>query len=610
MVSGSIRKRVRFHLDVVEAIAKGMKKQAVLLVILIQDPTVAGETEVTRILHHLIVKDPAGFTEGPACRRVAVVDLDFHTGKLRAPTGFSPRPTYHPDFTAYDVVLPMKQGTLKLEWMDGFRRGGYVTELGSIAPDDHFMKESLFGSVLRTIVIVQGAAILGREIEWAFPGKQLLVVPRAAEMDNAFYHRDSHSLQFYYGAKKDGTTVYSALSQDIIVHETAHAIIDGIAPDLYDAISPESLAIHEGVADLTAAMVSMRNRDLTGKRGQPINTKEYQASSRFSRIAEEFGRWLGHGNSLRDICNTKSLDPRAAEDCRIDSTSPHSTSQVVSGLLFNVFSAVFEAATRNSALKLKKKEQLEYVGLARQLDYACSRTLGLAYRGLDWLPPGDATIGDFVAAMLAADLHFFPNDLRTRKVLAKEARLRKIPLGQPVEFVKRVRIPGNGTERLKFVDRYRKAFGIPATARVKVTVRTIHIYEPPLRIPRHERFDLTPDMSRRTSAKTEHRLIKLAWWQLEENDLHGWGTHRRYRTGATIVTDKSGRVIAVLQQRHTATTTSSRSGFLRLMLTGERTPQIGPDGIPLQRGLRTSVKNNTLSITGTMQALHVVGDFE
>ena len=47
-----------------------------------------------------------------------------------------------------------------------------------------------------------------------------------------------------------------------------------------------------------------------------------------------------------------------------------------------------------------------------------------------------------------------------------------------------------------------------------------------------------------------------------------------------------------------------------LMLTGERAPQVGPDGTPLQRGLRTSVKNNTLSITGAMQALHVVGDVE
>ena len=605
---GELASEEGVSLDVVENRQPTKKPSAVLLVILIQDPTVAAETEVTRILHHLVVKDPAGFTEGPACRRVAVVDLDFQTGKLGPPTQFSPRRTYHPDFTAYDVALPMKEDTVTQNWMEGFRTGGHITTLGTIAPDDQFMKESLFGSVLRTIVLVQDAAVLGREIEWAFPGEQLLVVPRAAELDNAFYHRDSHSLQFYYGAREDETTVYSGLSQDIIAHETAHAIIDGIAPDLYDAISPESLAIHEGVADLTASMVSMRNRDISGKKGQAINTKEYHESSRFTRIAEEFGRWRGHGDSLRDICNTKSLDPRAAEDCRIDSTSPHSTSEVLSGLLFAVFSAVFKTGVEE--LERTTKNPIEYRGLSRQLAYASNRILGLAYRGLDWLPPGDASIADFVAAMLAADLHFLPNDKSTREVLAKAARERKIPLGQPVEFVERVGIPRNAAERRIFVDSYRKTFGIPATARVTVTVRKTHIYKPPLHFVGHERVDLKPDMEERTPEETEHLLIKLAWWQREQNDLHGWGTHRRYRTGATIVTDKGGRVVEVLQHRHTATETASRSAFLRLMLTSERTKQIGPDGIPLQRGLRATVKNNTLSITGAMQALHVVGDLK
>lgn len=592
---------------------KRTKKPAtMLLVILIQDPAVAGETEVTRILHHLIVTDAAGFSEGPACRRVAVVDLDFHTGELRSPARFNPRHTYHPSFTAYDVTLPVKEGTIKQNWTKGFTMGDDVRTLSSRPPDDPFMKVSLFGSVLRTIGMVQDAAVLGREIEWAFPGKQLLVVPRAAEMDNAFYHRESRSLQFYYGAKADGTTVYSGFSQDIIAHETAHAIIDGIAPDLYDAISPESLAIHEGLADLTAAMLSMRNRDITGKRGRAINTKEYHQSSRFSRIAEEFGRWRGHGNSLRDICNTKSLDPHAAEDCRVDFSSPHSTSEVLSGLLFTVFSSAFEAAPADIAKKSRSKREsrLDYHGLAILLGYACNRILGLAYRGLDWLPPGDASIADFVAAMLTADRHFFPKDARARRVLVKEARLRKIPLPKPVEFVKRVRIPTNAAERKTFADRYRKAFAIPATARVTVTMRKTHIYAPRVRWIGHERFNLTPDMSRHTSEKTEHFLIKLAWWQREENDVNGWGTHRRYRTGATIVTDKRGRVRAVLQQRHTETATTSRSAFLRLMLTGERTPQIGPDGVPLQRGLRATLKNNTLSIAGAMQALHVAGDLE
>ena len=182
---------------------------------------------------------------------------------------------------------------------------------GFISLDDPFMKVSVFGTVLRTIGLVQDPSVLGREIEWAFSGKQLLVVPRAAELDNAFYHRDSRSLQFYYGSTRTGTwcTRDCRKTSSHMKPRTQSSTV--LRPILYDAISPESLAIHEGLADLTAALLSMRNRELTHKPGKPIDTKEFQQSSRFSRIAEEFGRWRGHGDSLRDICNTKTLDPHA-----------------------------------------------------------------------------------------------------------------------------------------------------------------------------------------------------------------------------------------------------------------------------------------------------------
>lgn len=70
-------------------------------------------------------------------------------------------------------------------------------------------------------------------IRWAgrLPGgPQLLVVPRAGEWANAFYERESRSLQFFYFSPSgESRRIYTSHSQDIVAHETAHAILDGIA---------------------------------------------------------------------------------------------------------------------------------------------------------------------------------------------------------------------------------------------------------------------------------------------------------------------------------------------------------------------------------------------
>ena len=574
------------------------KVTGVLLPVLIQDPAVAGETRARSIVHPVFVKDPAGFVEGPACRRVAVVDLDFITGKLRRPLPFEPTITMWKGFTHYRVALPRSRGKVLQPWGRSKKRGVDLSQL-AVSNNDALLKVSAFGTVLRTLVLIQNPAVLGREIAWAFPGKQLLVVPQAGELDNAFYHRDSRSLQFYYGKSSAGT-VWSGLSQDIVAHEAAHAIVDGIAPDLYDAVSPESLAIHEGLADLTAVMLSMRNRELAHSRDYEIDESEVQGSSRFSQIAEEFGRWRGHGNALRDIYNTATM--RAVDD-----SSPHAMSQVLSGLMFEVFSALYAEALTDPAAKRKVRAIEASAGpeaLRYRVAYATDRTLGICFRGLDWLPPGDASFADLLAAMLIADELYVPDRARARRALRKHAARRGIAIPDSIDLGENVLVPATAAAKRALGESYRSVLEIPDEARVTVTVRRTNIYRPPL-LPRSntEVFDLKPDMSR--FEETPHHVIKIAWWQREANDLGPrWGRQRRYRTGATIVVDPDGKIVAALRNGHGATAAGPRSRFLRRMIAASP-GSVGPDGKPLLGGLRATLDGDMLSISGALQALHV-----
>jgi hypothetical protein len=475
---------------------------------------------------------------------------------------------------------------------------------------------------------------LGREVKWAFPGEQLLVVPRAGALENAFYHRESRSLQFYFGelAGQRGRTVYSALSQDIVAHETTHAIVDGIAPDLYDAMSAESLAIHEGLADITAALLSMRNRESFGQAQaqSPEALRDLQQSSRFSRIAEEFGKWRGHGDALRDVCNRKTLDPDEPDDARrVDTSSPHSLSEVLSGILFDVFRNEVGALPDDPKLREEIRINARQIhDPARwQAAYAVNRLLSLIYKGLDWLPPGEASFAELIRAMVVADQAYLPRHPAARGMLLRCARERHVLRGKLPKDATLGLVEGNhdnlfsllrssSEARREFVDRHRETLGIPPAAPVRVVCRMSALYEPPL-IPdptRSESFFLSPVVTRRElAAQSELLLVKLRWKSTEPNDLGGaWGRMRRFKAGATVVLDPEGCVRAVLRAGADPRQVERRSGFLkRVLLTGDGAvagKPLGPDGLPLQTVLRTELRRNILSVSGGFQALHIAGD--
>lgn len=614
--------------------ARVTRRPAVLLPVLIQDPSVAGDvSRLISLIHPVVVKDPTGFTEGPACRRVAVVDLDFHTGKFGVPARFDPKGSPYRNVAAYRVTIPTRKGARVTPWSRSNKKVA-LERLSSSRYYDPFLKVSVFGIVLRTIGLVQDRVALGRKVKWAFPGEQLLLIPRAGALENAFYHRESRSLQFYYGAVagQRNRRVYAALSQDIVAHETAHAIIDGIAPDLYHASSSESLAIHEGLADITAALLSMRNRELLSKelRDSPETLQEIQGSSRFSRIAEEFGKWRGYGDALRDVCNNKTLNPDEPEESRrVDATSPHALSEVLSGALFEVFRNEFGVMPNNPALKRAQRgsDRFRSDQTRWRTTYAVNRLLSLIYKGLDWLPPGEASLGELIRAMVVADEVYLPRATTARGLLLREAQRRHIlPGGLPKDATLGLAEEQHGDlleslrssaqARREFVHRHRERLGIPPGAPVRMVCRLCDVYEPPL-VPderQGESFFLLPVLTRRQRAgRSKHLLVKLRWSSTEANDLGPvWGRVRRFSAGATLVLDPGGRVRAVLLAGADPRQRERRSGFLKrlLLCDGEAVNRRrkGPDGLPLQCALRTQVRGDTLSLSGAFQALHIVGD--
>ena len=118
--------------------------------------------------------------------------------------------------------------------------------------DPRFHSQNVYAIVMRTLARFEKA--LGRRIEWGCRGHQLHVVPHAFAEPNAFYSRADRALFFGYFRGRDGNTIYTCLSHDVIAHETTHAILDGLRSRFFEPSSPDQAAFHEGFSDIVAML--------------------------------------------------------------------------------------------------------------------------------------------------------------------------------------------------------------------------------------------------------------------------------------------------------------------------------------------------------------------
>ena len=147
-------------------------------------------------------------------------------------------------------------------------RPARVGEAGPAPPSDAeilndpaFHAQNVYALVMRTLARFEQA--LGRRVAWGFPAHQLKVVPHAFEEVNAFYAREAQSLLFGYYRGANGLT-FMCLSHDIVVHETTHALLDGLRSRFMDPSSPDQAAFHEAFADIVALLSVFSFGDVLG----------------------------------------------------------------------------------------------------------------------------------------------------------------------------------------------------------------------------------------------------------------------------------------------------------------------------------------------------------
>jgi len=302
---------------------------------------------------------------------------------------------------------------------------------------------------------------LGRDISWAserVDGKaraRLIVRPFGMRQRNAGYTREAGDLSFGYfraGSKPAGFVVsngliFTALSHDVVAHETTHALLDALRSSFAVPTNPDVPAFHEGFSDLVALFLHF---SYPGVVEQAIRESRgvIAQGSLLADIAREFGyarSTPGRAAVLRsaiDVAGLAPFDsdapPGAGEGplCYDPELEAHQLGSVLVSAVFEAFITVvrrkgerlFGIAGLDPRATGQARLSDELVrALAQEACDVAGRFLDICIRAIDYCPPVDIEMGEYLRALVTADAELVPDDKwGYREALMRSFRRRRI----------------------------------------------------------------------------------------------------------------------------------------------------------------------------------------
>jgi hypothetical protein len=286
---------------------------------------------------------------------------------------------------------------------------------------------------------------LGRKILWSPhrnfdvpPNRQfefvrrLRIYPHAMREENAYYSPAKKALLLgYFPASAmdpednyPGETVFTCLSHDIVVHETTHALLDGLHMRFIEPSNEDVLAFHEAFADIVALFQHFTFPEVL--RQQIARTRaDLLSPNILGELAHQFGQAIGNYGALRSAIGrkdpeTKQWIPEKPDPMKIHrTTEPHDRGAILVAAVFDAFITVYERriasllriATGGTGVLPAGELHPDLVDmLSKEAAKTAGHILQICIRALDYCPPVDISFGDFLRALITADYDLVSDD--------------------------------------------------------------------------------------------------------------------------------------------------------------------------------------------------------
>ena len=291
-----------------------------------------------------------------------------------------------------------------------------------------FHQQMVYAVAMRTIMNFEAA--LGRKVLWANHideknkekfVQRLRIYPHALRQANAYYSPNKKSLLFGYfpastkeaGQNLPGGMVFTCLAHDIITHETTHALLDGLHPFFGEPSNPDALALHEAFADIVALFQRFSYPEVLSH--EIARTRGDLASGKLlADLARQFGEATGKRGALRSAIGEKP-DLKALQK----TFEPHKRGSILVAAIFDAFLTVYKAriadlmriASGGTGILQEGAIHPDLVNrMAEEAARISQHVLTMCIRALDYCAPVDVTFGEYLRAIVTADVDMDPDD--------------------------------------------------------------------------------------------------------------------------------------------------------------------------------------------------------
>ncbi len=270
--------------------------------------------------------------------------------------------------------------------------------------------------------------------------------------------------------------------------------------------------------------------------------------------------------------------------------------------------------------EIAKTGKDDYTVSGRALAIAAGQFRRMAWRALDYLPPGEISFADYGRAIIAPDQAAYPDDKQERDWLCGEFVRRKMVSGPSALVVDRP--PEDGLKRVNrqaLMDSDWAAYQF-ANSKKGRQLLGIPNRSPPVshRAPAARRAGVSSiarKMALDPNQKVGECLFKVWWYEEEENRIgSGYPTKRQIAVGTTMAWDRdTGKLRVILStgnrdSKELAEQQQDRDLMLtRLADEGILQPgpqRLGPDGRPLRFAATIEATGSVMRVSNIARTLH------